>query len=139
MLRAMSEPPVLIFDGLCNICGFGVQKVLRYDRAGIFRFAFAQGPVGHRLKAQYGLTPGDLENVALIADGQCYVKSTAALKVLDRLPGPWRMMRVLWLVPRPIRDFFYGLIARNRYRLFGKRKACLTPTPQQRALFLDQA
>jgi predicted DCC family thiol-disulfide oxidoreductase YuxK len=112
---------------------------LRYDRAGIFRFAFAQGPVGHALKAEFGLTPGDLENVALIEDAKCYVKSTAALKVLDRLPGPWQLLRVLWLVPRPVRDFLYGLVARNRYRLFGKRQTCLAPTPQQRRLFLDQA
>jgi predicted DCC family thiol-disulfide oxidoreductase YuxK len=134
-----ADPPVIVFDGLCNICSFGVQKVLRHDRAGIFRFAFAQGPVGGALKAQYGLTPGDLENVALIADGQCYTKSTAALKVLDRLPGPWRAMRVFWIVPRPVRDFFYSLVARNRYRLFGKRDICMVPTPEQRARFLDQA
>jgi predicted DCC family thiol-disulfide oxidoreductase YuxK len=135
----MSEPPVIVFDGLCNICSFGVQRVLRHDRAGLFRFAFAQGPVGGRLKAQYGLTPGDLENVALIEDGRCYVKSTAALKVLDRLPGPWRLLRVLWIVPRPLRDLAYSFIARNRYRLFGKRKTCLMPTPAQRSRFLDQA
>ncbi|MEO8558859.1 MAG: thiol-disulfide oxidoreductase DCC family protein [Rhodospirillales bacterium] len=132
------EPPVLIFDGVCKICGFGVQKVLKHDHAGIFHFAFAQGPVGSKLKAQYGLTPGDLENVALIANGQCYVKSTAALIVLDRLPGPWRALRILWLVPRPIRDFFYSLIARNRYRLFGKRDVCVVPTEEERSRFLDQ-
>ncbi len=91
------------------------------------------------MKAQYGLTPGDLENVALIADGKCYTKSTAGLKVLDRLPGPWRAMRMFWLVPRPIRDVLYSLVARNRYRLFGKRDVCMVPTARQRELFLDQA
>jgi predicted DCC family thiol-disulfide oxidoreductase YuxK len=138
MLLIMIEPPVLIFDGVCNICSFGVRKVLEHDRDGIFRFAFAQGPIGRALKKQYGLTPGDLENVALVADGRCYVKSTAALKVLDQLPGPLRLMRVFWLMPRPIRDFFYSMVARNRYRLFGKRDTCLVPTPGQRGRFLDQ-
>ena len=134
-----SAAPVIVFDGVCNICSFGVQKVLKHDRDGIFRFAFAQGPVGSALKTQYGLTPGDLENVALIADAQCYTKSTAALKVLDRLPGPWRVMRAFWLVPRPIRDFLYSIVARNRYRWFGKRDACMVPSAEQRCRFLDQA
>ena len=129
--------PILIFDGVCNICAFGVGIVLRHDRRGIFRFAFAQGDVGRALKKRFGLPDGDLETVTLVEGERCYVKSAAALRVLARLPLPWRLGIVFWIVPRPLRDVLYAWVARNRYRWFGQKTSCFLPPPDVRQRFLD--
>lgn len=131
--------PILVFDGVCNICAFGVGVVLRRDREGVFRFAFGQGAVGRSLKQRHGLDPDNLQDVTLIEGGRAYTKSTAALRVLDRLPaGPWKALRILWLLPPFLRDPLYMLVARNRYRLFGRKKACFLPPPEAMARFLDK-
>ncbi len=129
--------PILIFDGVCNICAFGVGIVLRNDKRGLYRFAFAQGKAGGALKKRFGLPDGDLENVTLVEGGRCYTKSTAALRVLARLPFPWRLGLVFWIVPRPLRDVLYSLVARNRYKWFGQKDSCLMPPPDVRQRFLD--
>lgn len=132
------EAPILVFDGVCNLCSFGVRIVLRADRDGVFRFAFGQGETGGALKRAYGLPKGDLENVALIEDGRCYTKSDAVLEVARRLPLPWKLLLAFRIVPKALRDPLYSLVARNRYRWFGRRQDCFAPPPQHRARFLDQ-
>ena len=135
----MTEPgrPVLIFDGVCNICSFGVQIVLKYDRAGLFDFAFAQGQLGGALKRKFGLSES-LDTIAVVDGDQIYIKSDAALYVLDRLPGPWRVFRVLRVVPRDARDRLYDIVAHYRYAWFGKRDRCLAPPPGAMQRFLDR-
>jgi predicted DCC family thiol-disulfide oxidoreductase YuxK len=135
----MSAPgrPVLIFDGVCNICSFGVRVVLRHDRAGVFDFAFAQGPVGGALKRRHGLSPS-LDTVTVVDGDTVHVKSDAALYVAERLPYPWRLLHILRVLPRSWRDRLYDIVARNRYRWFGKRAACLAPPPEAAARFLDK-
>jgi predicted DCC family thiol-disulfide oxidoreductase YuxK len=132
-----SEAPILIFDGVCKICSFGVQTMLRADKRGIFRFAFGQGEKGSALKAAYGLPKGDLESVTLIDNGLCWSKSDAVLEVCRRLPFPWPLLTVFKIVPKFIRDPLYSLVARNRYRWFGRRESCFAPTPEHRARFID--
>jgi predicted DCC family thiol-disulfide oxidoreductase YuxK len=129
--------PVLIFDGVCNICSFGVQVVLRHDRDGIFDFAFAQRPVGEALKRKHGFGQS-LDSMTVVAGDAMYVKSEAALYVLQHLPAPWRWLRVLRAVPRPLRDRLYDVVARNRYNWFGKRDVCLPPPPGAASRFLDK-
>ncbi|MGE0152481.1 MAG: thiol-disulfide oxidoreductase DCC family protein [Reyranellaceae bacterium] len=133
-----SEAPVLIFDGVCNICSLGVRLMLRADRKGVFRFAFGQGEKGGALKASYGLPRGDLESVALVVNGRCFAKSDAVLEVARRLPFPWPLLGIFRIVPRGWRDPLYSLVARNRYRWFGIRQSCFAPSPEHRARFIDQ-
>lgn len=135
----MSAPrrPVLIFDGVCNICSFGVQIVLRYDRGRAFDFAFAQGAVGGALKRKHGLPPS-LDTVTVVDGDAVYIKSDAALYVARRLPYPWRMLHVMRALPRSWRDRLYDIVARNHYRWFGKRDSCLMPPPEAAARFLDR-
>lgn len=135
----MSEAthPTLLFDGVCNLCSGSVQFILKRDRQGRFRFASLQSEVGRRLMTEHGLDPDALSSVVLIEDGRAYQESTAALRIARHLPGAWKLLRAFLVIPRPLRDAAYRLIARNRYRWFGKTESCWLPTPELRARFLD--
>jgi predicted DCC family thiol-disulfide oxidoreductase YuxK len=121
---------------VCNICSFGVRLVLRYDRYGVFDFAFAQGAVGSELKARVGMPPS-LDTVTVIDGDKHYIKSDAALYVVRRLPFPWPILGVFRFVPRAWRDWLYDLVARNRYRWFGRREVCMRPPRDVDRRFLD--
>jgi predicted DCC family thiol-disulfide oxidoreductase YuxK len=136
-LMTTSTHPTLLFDGVCNLCSGSVQFILKRDRQGHFRFASLQSEVGKRLMTEHGLDPDALSSVVLIEEGRAYQESTAALRIARHLPGAWKLLRVLSVIPRPLRDAAYRLIARNRYRWFGKTEACWLPTPELRARFLD--
>lgn len=132
-----TEVPVIVFDGHCLLCSRSVRFVLRHDRGGRFRLAAQQGATGQALLRRHGLDPADPPSFLLVAQGQGYVDSDALLRVLSGLGGPWRMAAALLrVVPRPLRDAAYRLVARNRLRWFGRAEQCLLPTPETRARFL---
>jgi len=133
----MRASPIILFDGVCNFCNQAVQFVLRHDRQKRFMFAPLQSPRGRALLQQAGLGQEHLETMVLISNGEVYTKSTAALQILKRLGGAWRLLYAFVLVPRPVRDYFYGLLARNRYRWFGKRAECMVPTPDVKERFFQ--
>ena len=132
------EHPIVLFDGVCNLCNGTVQFLIRRDRARIFRFAPLQSEAAHRVCAEAGLpAPGnDPGSMLLILGGRVFDRSTAALQIARRLPFPWPMCAVFLLVPRVLRDIVYRLVARYRYRWFGKNESCMVPTQELRALFL---
>lgn len=129
--------PVIVFDGVCNLCNTLVDFVLRRDRRKAFLFASNQSEEGRDLLARHGADPSDVTTLYLIEDGRAFARSTAALRVARRLKFPWNLAYGLIVVPRPVRDWAYRLIARNRYRLFGKSEICRLPTPEERERFLD--
>ena len=133
----MPPTAVILFDGVCNLCNGFVQFVIRHDPPGRFRFASFQSAAGQELLLAHGLSPVVTpETVLLIeAPGQVSTHSTAALRILRRLRG-WSWLGAGLLVPRLLRDAVYRLIARNRYRWFGQRAACMVPTPALRQRFL---
>lgn len=136
------EHPVVLFDGVCNLCNAAVTFIIDRDPEGVFRFAPLQSGLGQRLTRQCGLeaaVTGDAETIVLVEGGRCTVRSTAALRIARRLGGAWPLLAVLLEVPVPLRDAAYRLIARNRYRWFGRRDACRLPTPDLRRRFLDTA
>lgn len=128
--------PVVLFDGVCNLCAWAVQFIIERDPRGIFRFASLQSDTGRRLMAQHGLDPSQLDTFVLVEDGRAYTKSTAALKVSRHLSGLWSICHICIILPHFVRDPIYRFIARNRYRWFGKKDSCLMPTPELRAKFL---
>lgn len=132
-----TQPPTILFDGVCNLCNGSVQFILRRDPQARLRFASLQSEAGRRLVTEQGLDPEVLNSVILIEDGKVYRESAAALRIARHMDGAWKLLRVLVLIPRPIRDAVYRLIARNRYRWFGKSETCWLPTPELRARFLD--
>ena len=143
----MSDHPILLFDGVCNLCNGITQFVIRHDpRPGKFRFAALQSEAGQRLLREHGLPTDDLDSFVMIDGGgsaagkpsRPYLRSTAALRALRTLGFPWSLMYVFIIVPRPIRDAAYRWIARHRYRWFGKRDRCMMPTPEIQSRFLAQ-
>jgi len=131
-----SSPPLVLFDGVCNLCTGSVQFLLKRDPEGRFRFASLQSDAGRRLMAEHGIVADTLGSVVLIEDGRAWRESSAALRIARHLPGAWKLLRLFTAVPRPLRDAVYRWIARNRYRWFGKNESCWLPTPELRARFL---
>lgn len=129
------DKQIIFFDGVCNLCNGFVDFVAKRDGEGRFAFASLQGESARRM-----LPPDLIErmrSVVLWTQGRHFEKSDAALMVLQQLGGLWGMLRILWIVPRPWRDWTYGFVARYRYQLFGKRDSCRLPTPEERGRFLD--
>ncbi len=128
---------ILVFDAQCLLCNGWVQFLLRHDRQGKFKFAAIQGAAGQQLLSQEGLKVHGLQTLLLV-DGQRTWQHTAAIfRVLHALGWPWRLAWLAWLVPSVIRDPLYRLVARNRYRVFGRREVCILPPPAHAARFLD--
>ena len=130
--------PVVLFDGVCNLCNSSVQFILKRDKAGRFRFASLQGDAGKKLLEQFHLPDNYLNSFVLIEGEKAWTRSSAALRVLKNLGGGWKILYGTgWILPLFVRDGIYNWIARNRYRWFGRREACWVPTPELRARFLD--
>jgi len=126
---------IILFDGVCNFCNGTVNFIIARDRGGYFKFAPLQSEIGERLRAQYEIDKS-VDSIVLIEDEIAYTYSDAALRIARSIGGAWTILYVFIIVPKPIRDFFYRLFARNRYRLFGKRDVCMVPTPEIRERFL---
>jgi predicted DCC family thiol-disulfide oxidoreductase YuxK len=128
---------LIVFDGVCVLCSGWFRFVARYDRARRFRFATAQSPLGQALYRHYGMDPVDFRSNLVIINGRLYTELDAFSAVMARLPVPWPLFGALKYLPKPVADFIYFRIARNRYRLFGRSEACLLPTPALKALFAE--
>lgn len=135
--RPAPSGPIVLFDGVCNFCEGSVRFILPRDPGGAFRFAALQSDAGRALALRYGHDPDRLDTLILVDGDRMFTKSDAALRIASRLKLPWRLARIFLIVPRPVRDAVYDLIARNRYRLFGKKSECLVPEPGIRGRFLD--
>jgi predicted DCC family thiol-disulfide oxidoreductase YuxK len=132
-----NEPDrVVLFDGVCVFCSRWVRFVMARDPEATFRFVAVQEPYGEALAQRLGIDTAFAETNAMIVDGRAYFKSDAAIEVLSRLPH-WSWVRVFRAIPRLVRDGLYDMVARNRYRLFGRTETCLVPTPELMRHFLD--
>lgn len=131
--------PIFLFDGVCNFCNDGVNFIIRHDHEGKFRFASLQSEAGQALLAKHGLSDLPLSTMVMIDGGRAYVNSDGVLHTAKRLGGIFALATGLLIIPRPLRDWAYGLFARNRYRLFGRAEQCMVPTPEVRQRFLDMA
>ena len=125
-----------LFDGVCNFCSGSVQVALRLDRRGVLRFTPLQSPFGRAIAGRYGLDVANPDSFLYFDRGRPLEASDAVLALARRLGPPWSALAVLALIPERWRDAAYLLLARNRYRLMGKKNACMVPTPEQRARFI---
>jgi len=134
------DAPILLYDGLCGFCDASVQFILRHDRRGTLRFATLQGDYARALLARHPWLE-EVDSMILVEsiDGaeQVSVRSTGALRVAAHMGGAWPALRALLLMPRPLRDGAYRLIARTRNRIFGRRESCRLPSTAERSRFLQ--
>ena len=130
--------PVVVFDGVCLLCNRWVDFILRHDRSGCFRFAAMQGVNGRALLQSHGLSPDDPSSLLLVDGDRSYTDTAAIMQILRGLGGGWKLPAMLLaVVPRPLRDSAYRLIARHRYQWFGRRDSCRLPDPVEADRFLD--
>tara|TARA_Y100000590_G_scaffold323369_1_gene366483 strand:+ start:210632 stop:211027 length:396 start_codon:yes stop_codon:yes gene_type:complete len=127
--------PILFFDGVCSLCNGFIDFLFRWDEKEQFTVASLQGNTAQeKLPVEY---TRDLDTFVLYIDGEIYVRSTAVLMVIKKLPFPWNFLGYIGMIfPKVIRDFVYKRIANNRYLMFGKKDSCRLPTPEERARFL---
>lgn len=129
--------PVILFDGVCNLCNTFVDFVIRRDPEGVYRFASLQSALGQEKTRNCQLMNTGADSVILVEHDQCYVRSTAVLRIIRKLRFPWPLGYMFIVVPEELRDWIYDMVAKNRYRWFGKRDTCRLPTAQEQARFLD--
>ena len=131
-----TDQPIIIFDGVCNLCEFSVRFIVKRDRHARFRFVPAQSEMGTALQRNCGVDTLRDGPVILLEDDQIYIKSDAALHIAKNLDGVWRYLYILRFIPKPVREYFYAIISKNRYRWFGKRQECLLPDENLKQRFL---
>jgi predicted DCC family thiol-disulfide oxidoreductase YuxK len=130
-----ADEKLVVFDGVCKFCHFWSRFIIRFDTRQHIKLATVQSPVGIALIEHYRLPRSEIESVYFFAGGRVFEKSTAVFQIIKQLPWLWRPLLVLSLIPRPIRDLLYDLIARNRYRLFGRYERCPLPTAEQQSRY----
>ena len=130
----MGDKPLIVFDGHCVLCSANARFVLKHDRRRHFRLTTAQGPVGAELYASLGLDPD--ATMLVIEDGRVLTESDSLIAIARRLGWPWRALAAARILPQGLRDRIYRLIARNRFRLFGRRETCWLPTPEEASRIL---
>ena len=128
--------PLIVFDGVCVLCSGFVRMVIRLDRRQRFRFATAQSPLGETLFIERGLRTDSYETNLVLVDGIAFTQLDSFVAVMAELGWPWRAAKVLLLLPRPLRDWLYDRVAKNRYALFGKKDSCDIPSPELRRRFI---
>lgn len=133
----MHQQPVILFDGVCNLCNRFVQFVIRRDKKNIFHFAALQSEAGQMLLDDLHLPEKKLTSVVLLANERVYTRSLAALKIFKMLGGPVKLLYGFIIVPSFIRNAVYRYIANNRYKWFGKKESCMIPTPALQSKFLS--
>lgn len=132
----MNDKPVILFDGVCNLCTGSVQFILKRDKEKKFMFASLQSNYGQALLKQFDLSTTTFNSFILYQDRKIYTRSTAALRMFQQLKG-WKWVKIFWIVPKFIRDGVYNLIAKNRYKWFGQKNVCWLPTIDLKARFFD--
>lgn len=130
------DQPLILFDGVCNLCNSSVLFIIKRDSKEVFKFASLQSELGKALLQEFKLPATELNSVLLIDKGKFYNKSDAALNIARHLHGLWPMLYGLKIIPLFIRNGVYDWIAKNRYRWFGKKEACMIPTPELKSRFI---
>ena len=133
----MENRPVVVFDGVCNLCNAAVQFVIKHDKKKLFQFASFQGEYGRQVLASLPKSYASLKTFILIENEKVFTKSTAALKVAGKLSTPVNWLYGFIIVPAFIRNAVYNFISKNRYRWFGKKDECMIPSPELKQRFLN--
>lgn len=130
---------IILFDGVCNLCNSSINFIIKRDKKDIFRYASLQSEIGKKLILEKNIDTSSLDSILLIDPNIAYYyKSTAALHIAKQLSGLYPLLSIFLILPKFFRDWIYNIIAKNRYKWFGKRESCMIPTTELKALFIDQ-
>ena len=133
----MQEHPLILFDGVCNFCNYWVNFAIRRDKKRRLKFTPLQGETAKKILPKFQISTTSLSSVVIVDMGRVWTQSSAAIRICKHLDGGWKLFYAFIIIPKFIRDFFYNIIARNRYRWFGKKEVCMVPTPELGERFLD--
>lgn len=128
---------IILYDGVCNLCDSAVQFIIKNDKKDIFRFVALQSELGITICKSIGVSFSKMDSIILYEPGIAYFyKSSAAIAIARELGGLWKLSLIFRIIPIFISDAVYDYVARNRYKLYGKKEACMIPTPELKAKFL---
>ncbi len=137
MLNLPENKKIILFDGVCNLCNSSVQFLIKHDEKDVFRFVALKSDLGIAIIKHIGIDIKKTDSIILYEPGKAYYyKSNAALEIAKTLGGILSFVPVFYIIPSPIRDFFYDYIAKNRYKWYGKKESCMIPTPELQSKFL---
>lgn len=133
----MNSKKIILFDGVCNLCNASIQKVIENDEKNIFQFASLQSEFGQEFLKKREFSQDEYNSMILIEGDKFYTRSDAALRIGKELKGIYKISAVLLWVPRFVRNGVYNLVAKNRYKWFGKKESCWLPTPELKQKFIS--
>lgn len=136
-IPALEGKTVIFFDGVCDLCNATVQFIIRHDKQKRFHFASLQSAIGQQVLQDLPSELRNIDSILLYTNHEVYLESGAAIRIIAMLRGVWNVTQALLVIPAGIRNFFYRIIARNRYSWFGRRDECMVPTPELRSRFLN--
>lgn len=129
---------IILFDGVCNLCNNFVNMIIKKDKNNSFVFTALESNHGQKITNHLKIDTSKIESIILYEPGVSYdFKSTAALKIMREFKGFWWFFQLGYILPEPIRDGIYDIVAKNRYKWFGKKDSCMIPTPELKEKFLD--
>ncbi len=137
MIDIPKNKKVILFDGVCNLCNNAIIKVIKNDRKNIFVFVALQSETGNKIVDELKIDTSKIDSIILYEPAVAYyIKSEAAFKIMNAFGGVWKLAQIFSILPTKINDFFYDIVAKNRYKWFGKKNVCMIPTPELQAKFL---
>lgn len=138
-MESNQNKKIILFDGVCNLCNSSVQYVIKKDKKDAFRFAALQSEIGQKLTKERGIDTSKIDSIVLIEPGVAYhVKSSAAIEIAKEFGSFWKILSsISSFFPVSLRDAVYDIVAKNRYKWYGKQEFCMVPTAELRAKFLD--
>jgi predicted DCC family thiol-disulfide oxidoreductase YuxK len=128
---------IIIFDGKCNLCESSVIFIIYRDKKAKFKFVPAQSKTGIEIQNKHDVNAIDLQTLVLIKDGKVFTKSDAVLEIARNLDGLWKLLFFIKIIPKPMREWMYSKIAKNRYQWFDKKQSCIVPTENMKSRFLE--
>lgn len=131
----MKAQPIIFFDGVCNLCNASVQFVIDRDKENYFKFTALQSDYAKEVLSNFDFNSSALNSILLLEDGKIYTKSSSVLRIVKKLNGFWPLLYSFYIVPKFLRDWVYDIIAKNRYKWWGKQENCRVPTPELKTKF----
>ena len=136
-MKKILNQPIILFDGVCNLCNNSVQLIIKHDKQNKFKFASLQSDAAKEILLQFEELNSNLDSIILIDSGRIFSKSSAIIGVSKILGGFYYFVTFFWIIPKPIRYWICDIVAKNRYKWFGKRNSCMIPTEELKLRFLE--